>query len=299
MIIPYSTEVEITRWPFSNLAIMAGCVGVFVLLLGGYVSPSVIEAMILTGWNPIGLVGHQFVHAGFGHILFNMLFLWVFGNAVCEKVGNGVYGAAFLLAGIAAAALHNIMDGAPAVGASGAINGIVGLYLVLYPINRITCFFWFFRPGTFDVSGFWLILFWFVVDAWQAFSGAETGIAYWGHVGGFVLGVGLGFLFLATGVARMASYDNPTLLDYLSKRKTRGASVTERGSAARPGALAGVAERIVPRPAPRRDVVPFAAQPYLNVDCPHCLQNLDVPTSMIGHTFACASCGKEIELQEE
>lgn len=299
MIIPYSTEVLIKKWPFSNLAIMGGCIVSFVVLLAGGISLPVLEAMVLTGWNPVGLIGHQFIHAGLWHLLFNMLYLWVFGNAVCEKIGNLAYAGTFLLAGVAAGGIHNIMDGDPAVGASGAINGIVGLYLVLYPINRINCFYWFFRPGTFDISGFWLIIFWLMVDVWHAFSGAETGIAYWAHVGGFLSGFSIGILFLKTGVAKMARYDNPTLLDYMSKRKPQGRSKTEPQSATRPDAMPELARSMVSCPAPETAPVPAQATQDINLDCPHCSQNLDVPAAMIGQAFACPTCGRAIELEEQ
>ncbi len=257
-----------------------------------------LEAMVLTGWNPIGLIGHQFIHAGFFHLLFNMLYLWVFGNAVCEKIGNLAYTGTFLLAGVAAGGIHNVLDGNPAVGASGAINGIVGLYLVLYPINRINCFYWFFRPGTFDISGYWLIIFWFLVDAWHAFSGAETGVAYWAHVGGFLSGFGMGFLFLKTGIAKMARYDNPTLFDYMSKRKPQGGSIIELRGAARPDAMSELARSMLTRPAPKAAPVPAPAAD-INLDCPHCSQNLDAPAAMIGQVFACPTGGGMIKLEEE
>src|SRR3989442_1456590 len=135
--VPYRTEVAITRWPVANIAIISACVLCFVLLATDLLPHSLLTAMILNGWNPIGILGYQFLHAGIGHLFFNMLFLWVFGNAVCETMGSWRYLATFVLAGIVAGIIHNIFDGAPAVGASGAINGIVGLYLVLYPINTV------------------------------------------------------------------------------------------------------------------------------------------------------------------
>jgi membrane associated rhomboid family serine protease len=297
MIIPYSTEVLITKWPFSNLAIMGGCIVSFIVLLANGFSAPVLDAMILTGWNPVGLIGHQFIHAGFMHLLFNMLYLWVFGNAVCEKIGNLAFAGTFLLAGVAAGGIHIILDGDPAVGASGAINGIVGLYLVLYPINRINCFFWFFRPGTFDISGYWIIIFWFIVDAWNAFTGADNGIAYWAHVGGFLSGFGMGILFLKTGVARMARYDNPTLLDYMSRRHPQDGFKTAAKGAMRAPARPELAGSRASRPAPQTAPVPNLAAQDLNLDCPHCSQNLDVPVSVIGQAFACPACGGAIELE--
>ena len=291
MFIPYSTEVLIKKWPISNLVIMGGCIVAFVLLLAGALSDAVLEALILSGWSPLGLVGHQFLHTGLWHLVFNMLFLWVFGNAVCEKVGNIAYGLLFLSAGILGGVVHNLLDGAPAVGASGAINGVIGFYLVLYPVNRVNCFYWFFRPGTFAIRGFWLILFWFVVDAWSAFSGADTGTAYWAHIGGFASGFAFGFLFLKTGLAKMADYDNPTLLDYLQgKHKARSGLAYEKQSFLRAPPLPS--RPPLPRPAPPKTT---GATRDINLDCPHCGQNLDVPREMMGSAFPCPSCRGAIQ----
>ena len=293
MIIPYGSEVLITRWPFSNLAIMGGCIASFVVLLAGGFSPPVLEAMILDGWSPAGLFGHQFIHAGLLHLAFNMLYLFVFGNAVCDKIGNLTYAATFLLAGAVAGGLHIIMDGAPAVGASGAINAVIGLHLVLHPINRIHCFYFFFiRFGTFEIKGFWLILFWFLVDAWRALSGAETGIAYWAHVGGFLFGFGLGLVYLRTGVATMSRHDNPTLLDYMTGLK-------RDGSRPRPAATAEQAGGLATHRAAATMAGHAAVTQDINLDCPHCAQNLDVPEEMMGEVFSCPACAGVIQLEEE
>lgn len=295
MIIPVSTEVLIKKWPIGNLLLITACIASFVVMVMGGFSEGVINCLVLSGWNPVGLVGHQFLHAGLWHLLFNMLYLWVFGNAVCEKVGSLCFTLLFLTTGVLGGVLHVLCDGHPAVGASGAINGVIGCYLVLYPINRVNCFYWFFRTGTFDISGFWLIAFWFAVDAWSAFSGAEGGVAYWGHVGGFVSGFALGFLFLKTGLATMADYDNPTLLDYLKGRhKKQSGLAFEKQSFVRPASRPS--RPPIPLPVPAR--VP-QARSDINLDCPHCGQNLDVPGEMVGTAFRCPSCRGEIQLEAE
>lgn len=85
MIIPYSTDVLIKKWPISNLAIMGCCIVAFVMLITGHFSRELLEATILTGWNPIRLIAHQFIHAGLWHLLFNMLYLWVFAMPFARK----------------------------------------------------------------------------------------------------------------------------------------------------------------------------------------------------------------------
>jgi len=131
----------------------------------------------------------MFLHADFLHLLGNGVFLWVFGNAVCARIGDLRYALAFLVLGIVAAATHLVFDGAPAVGASGAINGIVGMFLVMYPTEYLSAFFWFgIAPRTIDLKAYWAILLWFVLDLLGALSGLG-GVAYMAHIGGLVGGV--------------------------------------------------------------------------------------------------------------
>ena len=103
------------------------------------------------------------------------------------------------------------------VGASGAICGLLGLYLAIYPLNEITCFYWFFRPGTFDIKGYLLIIGWFLWDIWEAVRGAP-GIASWAHVGGTIAGFGLGLILLKLRRVYLEEYDHPTMLEIFSRR---------------------------------------------------------------------------------
>ncbi len=139
----------------------------------------------------------MFVHAGWAHILGNMLFLWIFGDNVEDRVGHVRYLLFYLVCGVAAAALQAYLavdTTVPNVGASGAIAGVLGAYLVLHPtaIVQVVILPFFFIP--FFVPAVVLIGFWFVT---QLFAGvaeighaaAGSGVAWWAHVGGFVAGV--------------------------------------------------------------------------------------------------------------
>jgi hypothetical protein len=138
----------------------------------------------------------MWLHAGLLHLLGNLLFLWLFGNAVCSKIGNVFYLPVYIALGLIAAASHLIFNGGAAIGASGAINGIVGMYLVFFPENSMSCFFLlFFRPIFFSISGFWMVLFWFAFDILGALMGTE-GVAYIAHIGGFLGGFVLAVLML-------------------------------------------------------------------------------------------------------
>ena len=173
------------------------------------------ESMILQGWNLPGMFGHMLLHAGWLHLIGNMIFLWVFGNAVCAKVGNAWYPVLYIVLGLFAAASHNIFSNGPVVGASGAINGIVGVFLVWYPINSVSCFYIFlYRPGTFSISSYWMILIWLVFDLLGVATGGE-GVAYWAHLGGFGIGVVTGIALLQLGLVEMEPTER-SLIDLMT-----------------------------------------------------------------------------------
>lgn len=153
-----------------------------------------------------GLVTHMFLHAGFMHIAGNMLFLWIFGDNLEDQMGRLGFLAFYLACGLAAAAGQIAADPfspVPMVGASGAIAGVMGGYLLLFPRARIDILFIFiifFK--VFTVSAWIMLGLWFAIQLFGGFSsvGSEGGVAYWAHAGGFVAGLLLTLpLFLRRG----------------------------------------------------------------------------------------------------
>ncbi len=133
-----------------------------------------------------------FLHAGFLHIAGNMLFLWVFGNNVEDYLGKVKFLAFYLAAGIAAGFAHVVMnlEGVnsliPAVGASGAVAGVMGGYFVLFPRARVNTLLPLFFIWTVVQLSAWVVLgMWFVM---QFFTNPNEGVAWMAHVGGFVFG---------------------------------------------------------------------------------------------------------------
>jgi membrane associated rhomboid family serine protease len=135
-----------------------------------------------------------FLHAGFLHIIGNMLFLWVFGNNVEDFLGHAKYLIFYLLAGMAASFAHiftNLSDQIPSVGASGAVAGVMGAYLVLHPKARVNVLVPIFFFITITQMSAWIVLgLWFL---YQFLIGAQeapqaTSVAWMAHVGGFVFG---------------------------------------------------------------------------------------------------------------
>ncbi|MEO7100807.1 MAG: rhomboid family intramembrane serine protease [Luteolibacter sp.] len=219
VLIPYEIETLRQVRPWANWLIVAACVTVSLLALFGGLSDDVTDSLVLDGWHFPGLLGHVLLHGGLMHLIGNIIFLWVFGNAVCTNTNNFIYLILFLACTLLAATVHLIADGRPAIGASGAINGIVGLVLAMYPLNRVHSFWWFlFTGGTTEIRAWLLILFWFAFDVWGAVSGGG-GIAYWAHIGGLAGGLGIGLLSLKMGWIELTEYDNRSLLQILNGEK--------------------------------------------------------------------------------
>ena len=217
MLVPLQVDVPMYRWPVANFAVIGVTVTVSLAAMGGAIPAPVLESMILYGWRPTGFLGYMLLHGGLLHLGGNMLFLWVFGNAVCAKTGNLAYLVIYAGMGVAAAAAHLLLDGAPAIGASGAVNGVMGMFLMLYPLNNITCgYFFIVFVGTFCVSSAWMILLWLAFDLWGAFAGQDS-VAYWAHIGGIAAGFALAGLMVNRGWIRM-SQTECTMLDYLRGR---------------------------------------------------------------------------------
>lgn len=216
LFIPYEIETLKQVHPWANWLIVGLCSLVSLMFFGGALPMDLVDAMVLYGWNPVGLFGHVFLHGGLMHLIGNMIFLWVFGNAVCTNIGNLKYLVVFAGCALIAAVFHNIFDGNPAIGASGAINGIVGIVLAMYPLNRIHVF-WLFliKGGFFAVRAWVIIIFWLAFDIWGAATGGGM-IAYWAHIGGLIGGVSVGSLCLHFGWIQLTRYDNRSLVDIVT-----------------------------------------------------------------------------------
>lgn len=152
----------------------------------------------------VSLVTSMFLHGGWMHILGNMLFLWVFGRNVEDLIGGTRYLALYLGTGVVAAIVQviaNPYSRIPTIGASGAIAGIMGAYLIKFPRTRIHALFFFFFVTTFDIPAVLLLLYWFFVQFWSGIGAlTETdysggGVAWFAHIGGFISGMLLIRLF--------------------------------------------------------------------------------------------------------
>ena len=137
----------------------------------------------------LAVVLSMFLHGGWLHLAGNMLFLWIFGNNIEDRLGAAKYLAFYILGGLVAAVAHVMVDTSsviPVVGASGAIAAVMGAYLIWYPNAPIKTIFIVFFIFYFEVRAKWLLTIWFVT---QFFTAEGSGVAWVAHVGGFVFGV--------------------------------------------------------------------------------------------------------------
>jgi membrane associated rhomboid family serine protease len=143
----------------------------------------------------------MFLHGGIVHVAGNMLYLWIFGNNIEDSMGHIRFIVFYFLCGGLAAYGHaaaNASSAVPMIGASGAVSGILGAYLVLFPRARVmTLVIFGFYVRTIEVSAMFVLGFWFILQFLNAVvtSGAGQGVAWYAHVGGFVAGIVLIGLF--------------------------------------------------------------------------------------------------------
>src|SRR3954447_14253019 len=230
--IPLRDRNPTRRTPIVTFALIAACFAVFALEL--WISfrdgdqalerffevwgavPSKITAAIHAGdWSSqaiLGIFGSMFLHGGWLHILGNMLFLWIFGNNVEDRLGRIPFLLFYLVGGIAAALTQVWIappSNVPLVGASGAIAAVLGVYFVLFPGARIlSLVFLGFFYQLLEVPALIVLGFWFALQLLNGFAGlgaetAQGGVAFFAHIGGFLFGVAVGLLmrFLRLGMA--------------------------------------------------------------------------------------------------
>ena len=192
-----------SQTPFVTYALIAVNIGVFLAYFPFLVSPSqefefyttwgLVPRSILGGGSWAGMITAMFLHGGWLHLAGNMLFLLVFGDNLEEELGHLGYLGYYLACGIGAGLVHVWAEpesAVPVVGASGAIAGILGGYLLMYPrakVDVLFIFIIFFR--IFPIPA-WIVLgLWFGLQVFNGTAAANDGVAYWEHIGGFLVGV--------------------------------------------------------------------------------------------------------------
>lgn len=234
--IPLSDDNPTVRLPVMTILLLGGMIAVWVVVQGGGFDPRTLATSVcnlglvpgeLTGGAALGSgvpigpglacvvdadpinwltpVLSMFLHGSWAHVLGNALFFWVFGNNIEDVMGRGRFLLFYLICGLAAAGAHIVVDPGspiPTVGASGAVSGVMGAYLVLFPRVRVRMLFIFLIFFKVIPLPAWLVLvWWFALQLVMGLPqlagiGEETGgVAVWAHVGGFVAGALLIRLF--------------------------------------------------------------------------------------------------------
>jgi len=213
-VIPLKDNIPSSTFPIVNVLLIIVNLAVFgyELSMGRYLDRYIItHAVIPAQFVTVGLTADQFArltatmffHGGWLHVLSNMLYLWIFGDNVEDRMGHFKYLVFYLLTGYLATIAHIIsapLSKTPLVGASGAIAGVLGAYLILFPRARVlTLIFIFIFIQIVPIPAVLFLGFWFFL---QLLSGtaslsdqAAQGVAYWAHIGGFVAGILLVKLF--------------------------------------------------------------------------------------------------------
>ncbi len=226
---PIGTDRPLRSTPWVNYALIAVNVLVFFYMFGlsdagrmkfetrFMLFPS--GGNLLEGPSLVQYLTYQFLHAGFTHIVSNMTFLYAFGNVVEDRLGKVGYLFFYLACGVVAGLFHGLTSDAPVVGASGAVAGVSGAFLVLFPRTYVTIFAWIFLYiDTFEVSGMTLIVFFIALDLVMQFLGSSMQVAYSAHLAGYTMGFTVAMALLASRLLERERYDLLALIEHRRKR---------------------------------------------------------------------------------
>lgn len=193
------------------------------------------------------LFTYQFIHDpnGISHIAFNMLFLWVFGAAVEDRLSRPGFLAFYLMGGMVAGIAHGIASQNPVIGASGSIAAVTGAFLALFPRSRIQILFFFILIGLYYIPSLWFIGFYFFIDvARQIFSSSKSDVAYMAHIAGYFYGFAVGFTLLATKIIKHEEFDVFYLFKQAKRRRAFRASSNQKPAGMWSSAQADTSKRL-------------------------------------------------------
>lgn len=219
MFLPIRTDIPLRQRPYMNWLLIVANMLVFAAQMTGHVPTN---RFSLSPRDPhlYQFFTYQFLHAGWMHILGNMLFLYIFGNNVNDKMGQLGYLAFYLAGGVFAGVCYVLTQhgASPVLGASGAVAAVTGAFLILFPRSHVTLIFFLFIIGVFEIQGLWFVLLFFAMNVIMRFTG-ETGVAYMAHIGGIVFGAVICLLLLIPQLLPRDQYDVWALLTRWHKRR--------------------------------------------------------------------------------
>jgi membrane associated rhomboid family serine protease len=204
------TPLKVIRFQFVTLLIIVVNVGVYLatgafasqqgfghvvagfgIMPGEITGAAAVDPSFLQASPPLTLITYMFLHAGWWHLISNMMFMWVFADNIEDAYGPFAFAFFYLVCGVAAGLAHIAMAPAsldPLIGASGAVSGVLGAYALLYPRARVWILLFMRLP--LRIGAMWVLGGWFLLQVFNAYFGAvgAQAVAWWAHIGGFITG---------------------------------------------------------------------------------------------------------------
>lgn len=231
MILPIRTSISPRRTPYTNYVLIALNAVIFLLSysphtirLGTHVVEEPLrfwaQQFMLTPTQPQiwQFVSYAFLHGSWEHIIFNMFFLYLFGNNVNDKLGNIGYTCFFLAGAVFSGIGHSLLSNSPVLGASGAVAAVTGAYLVLFPRTLVTILYWFIIIGTHDVPAIYFIGFKMILID-NIVVRSTPYVAYDAHLSGYAFGVAATMLLLLTGLLGQSQSDLIATIRQMNRRR--------------------------------------------------------------------------------
>jgi len=260
MLLPIGIDVRLRKRPAGNWILIGLNVAVYLLV-------NQFNAVFVTEFLPplhasaptlYEYVSYQFRHANFGHLAGNMLFLWIFGNAVCDRMGSLNYVVFYLAGGVFAGVVFTATNANPLVGASGAIAAVTTAFLILFPRVHITILLWLLIVTTIQLPA--LVFIVFKIILWDNVfapsldrSGMESGVAFTAHLGGYAFGFVVALMMLLIRALPRHQFDLLALWNRWNRRS--GVTGELHFGGARP-ARAIVMEEMSSRPLEQLELSP-------------------------------------------
>lgn len=246
MLIPLHTDCPLKRVPWVNYALIVLNIGIYMLTsistdqtshgpLAFYHGQAVRDIFALNPQNPAlwQYFTYQFMHEGWLHVLGNMLFLYIFGNNINDRMGHLGYLAFYLSGGVMAGIGYAALDPSPVIGASGAVAAVTGAYLVLLPRSNITLLFFFIYIGPIEISSLWFVLFTFLQDVLGEVrpgllgGPASESVAHMAHITGTIYGAAVCFVLLGVGLLPHDQFDMISLFARWNRRRQYRSMVSQ------------------------------------------------------------------------
>ena len=218
MILPIRTDSPLRSTPWANLALIFLNIAVFMVQRR---FPQLTMGLALHPRDPylVDYFTYAFGHASLAHLLGNMLFLYIFGNNVNDKVGNVGYVGFYLAGAVFAGVGHTLAEASPVVGASGAVAAVTGAYLALFPRSSVTLIYVLFFVGTLEVPSLWFVALFFLKDFVMAVAHLPSDTAHVAHLSGAAFGFGVSLALLAAHLLPRDQFDLLALIQRWNRRR--------------------------------------------------------------------------------